>query len=71
VDRLGEVAGNRELWALLHGRADDEVGRAAWADDELRWGLFGVPETRVEALGDVAGRTSSSSAAGRVPQRPG
>jgi len=47
---------NREVWtannaAYSHGRA-----RANWAQAEITWGVWGVPEAQVRALPDVRGR---------------
>jgi SAM-dependent methyltransferase len=33
-----------------------EPGRRAWAREEIIWGVFGIPESEVLALPDVAGR---------------
>jgi hypothetical protein len=33
----------------------DEHALRAWAAEEITWGIFNVPETRVGVLGDVSG----------------
>jgi SAM-dependent methyltransferase len=33
----------------------DEAAARAWAQEEITWGMFGVPETDIGVLGDVAG----------------
>jgi SAM-dependent methyltransferase len=52
----GELAHNRELWDTLNRAFTDEEALARWSADEITWGLFGVPESEVGALGEVAGR---------------
>ena len=50
------VRANREAWDRY---ADEyvEPGRRSWASDEVRWGIWGIPETAVRLLpDDVAGR---------------
>ena len=49
------VARNVQSWTKAN--AEDTDGRAerAWARDGVTWGLWGIPETEVGALGDVAG----------------
>lgn len=49
-----QVARNREVW---DGYAVDyvEPGRRAWARDEPRWGIWGVPESELHLLPDVTG----------------
>ena len=51
-----ELAHNRELWDTLNRAFTDEDALARWSADEITWGLFGVPESEVGALGEVAGR---------------
>lgn len=43
------LAGNRALWDI---QAADyiEAGERNWATDEVRWGVFGVPETQLQLL---------------------
>ena len=49
------VARNREEWTRSNAEFTDEHAFRAWADDDITWGLFGVPEREVGVLGDVAG----------------
>ncbi len=48
------VRRNREAW---DGNAPDYVapGRRAWAMDDPRWGIWGVPESELHLLPDVTG----------------
>ena len=49
------VRHNRALWDR---QAADwvESGRRAWADDEMRWGIWQIPEREIGAVPPVAGR---------------
>jgi SAM-dependent methyltransferase len=46
---------NRAYW---DSQADEyaRAGRRNWATDEITWGIWGIPESEVGALPDVAGR---------------
>src|SRR5262245_53356755 len=49
---LDYLARNRaawELWAHEYAAA----GRAAWRDDELRWGIWALPEEELQLFGDL------------------
>ena len=52
ADRAAEVAWSRALWDVVSAEHAGHLGRERWAQDELRWGLFGIPESRLRALGD-------------------
>jgi SAM-dependent methyltransferase len=54
-DPDGDVAVNRALWTLINAEFTDQRARAAWAVEEINWGLFNIPERDVGALGEVAG----------------
>lgn len=47
-----ELALNREIWATVNEQFTDSAARDRWAADDITWGLFGVPERDVRALGD-------------------
>ena len=49
------VAVNRERWTVSNAEYTDASAPASWAKDAVEWGTFAVPESRVQALGDVAG----------------
>jgi SAM-dependent methyltransferase len=49
------VALNREVWTQSNAEFTDAQAFRVWADDEITWGIFNVPESRLGALGDVAG----------------
>jgi SAM-dependent methyltransferase len=46
---------NREFWTRLNAEYFDRSAEAAWAQEEITWGMFKVPESEVGVLGDVAG----------------
>jgi SAM-dependent methyltransferase len=45
------VAANREAWDR-YAHEYVEPGRRAWSTDEVRWGIWGIPETDVHLLPD-------------------
>ena len=51
----GHVERNRALWDRLSAEYV-EPGRRAWAQDEMDWGIWGLPERDVRALPPVRGR---------------
>jgi SAM-dependent methyltransferase len=53
---LGDDAAlNREVWTRSNAEFTDAQAFRAWTGDEITWGLFNVPESRLGVLGDVAG----------------
>lgn len=50
-----DAAINRELWRTVNGQYTDGQADGKWSSDEITWGIFDIPESQVEALGDVAG----------------
>jgi SAM-dependent methyltransferase len=49
------VAANVAQWTKSNAEYTDASARQAWAGDQLNWGVFGIPDARVGALGEVAG----------------
>jgi SAM-dependent methyltransferase len=49
------VSRNRDLWLLVNARFTDVDADARWAESEVRWGLFRVPEADLAVLDDVRG----------------
>jgi SAM-dependent methyltransferase len=49
LDYLGRNRAAWERWAHEYAAA----GRAAWRDEELRWGIWALPEEELQLLGDV------------------
>ena len=46
---------NRDDWTQKNTAYTDENASAMWAAEEITWGVFGVPESSLETLGEVAG----------------
>ena len=49
------VAQNVANWTQANAEHTGPHARDAWAKEEIDWGVFGVPESEVNALGDVSG----------------
>jgi SAM-dependent methyltransferase len=49
------VAENRDIWTESNRAYTDAEADRAWREDEITWGMFGVPESEVRVLGDVDG----------------
>jgi SAM-dependent methyltransferase len=49
------VARNVEVWTKANAEYTGPRAREAWASDALEWSVFGIPESDVGVLGDVAG----------------
>jgi ubiquinone/menaquinone biosynthesis C-methylase UbiE len=46
---------NIASWTKANAEYTDANARAAWAKDDVNWGVFGVPERELGALGEVSG----------------
>lgn len=47
---------NREKWTRANAEHTDAMAEKAWAEEEITWGVWGVPESSVRVLPEVAGR---------------
>jgi SAM-dependent methyltransferase len=47
---------NRELWTRTNAEYTDAAAAEAWAQPEISWGMWGVPERDLRLLADVAGK---------------
>ena len=47
---------NRAVWTKSNEEYTDSSAADAWAQEEITWGTFGVPEAELDVLGDVAGK---------------
>jgi SAM-dependent methyltransferase len=45
---------NRALWTRSNAEYTDGSAARKWAQEEITWGMFKVPESEVDVLGDVA-----------------
>jgi hypothetical protein len=46
---------NREDWTKANAEYTDARASAAWAEEEITWGVFNVREDDLGGLGDVDG----------------
>jgi SAM-dependent methyltransferase len=46
---------NVQYWTKVNAEHTDGDARRAWAQEGFDWGVWGIPESEVLALGDVAG----------------
>ncbi len=49
------VAGNVAIWTAKNEEYTGPRARAAWGKEEITHGVFGIPESQVNVLGDVDG----------------
>ena len=49
------VQQNVANWTRANAEYTDQSAAQAWAQDEITWGVFEIPESQVNALGDVSG----------------
>ena len=49
------VARNVAQWTKTNAEFTDSAAQRQWAREDISWGVFGVPEESVGAIGDVAG----------------
>jgi ubiquinone/menaquinone biosynthesis C-methylase UbiE len=54
-DWSDDAALNRESWTGINAKYTDGRAPQKWADEEVTWGLWGVPESGIGILGDLAG----------------
>ena len=47
---------NREVWTQENAEYTGPKAREAWAQEEIRWGVWQVPESELGVLGDVSGK---------------
>jgi SAM-dependent methyltransferase len=50
------VPRNVEVWTKANAEYTALRARDAWAQDEIDWGIFRIPEAQMNVLGDVEGR---------------
>ena len=46
---------NRESWTQANAEYTDARASAKWAEEEIAWGVFHIPEGELGSLGEVAG----------------
>jgi SAM-dependent methyltransferase len=50
------VAVNRDVWTKTNAEYTDARAQDAWAQEEISWGIYRVPESQLRVLPDVAGK---------------
>jgi len=55
MDWRSDAAKNRALWTETNREHTNDSAATNWALDEISWGIWGVDESDVNVLGDVAG----------------
>ena len=50
-----DAARNRDVWTRANAQYTDEEARRKWAADEITWGVWDLPESELQILGDVDG----------------
>ena len=50
-----DLARNVEIWTRAHADYTGSSARESWAQDDITWGIWGVPERDVGVLEDVDG----------------
>jgi SAM-dependent methyltransferase len=56
MSAAGDAAANRAAWTKVNAEYTDGRAAAAWATDEIEWGVWNLPESQVRALSDVNGK---------------
>src|SRR5436305_14483480 len=54
-DPRADAQKNAELWTQANREYTDANAETNWALDEISWGVWGVDESELNVLGDVAG----------------
>jgi hypothetical protein len=49
------VAINREGWTRSNEQYTDRQAHGAWAQQEITWGKWGIPERELKALPELTG----------------
>ncbi len=55
MDWRSDAAKNRALWTETEPRVHGRQRLDNWALDEICWGIWGIDESELNVLGDVAG----------------
>lgn len=55
MDWRSDAARNAALWAENNREYTDRNARGNWAPDEISWGIWGIDESELNVVGDVAG----------------
>jgi SAM-dependent methyltransferase len=50
-----DAAQNRALWTKINSDYTDEQAAEKWAETEVTWGIWGVPDSELRVMGDLNG----------------
>jgi SAM-dependent methyltransferase len=56
MDWRSSAERNAQLWAQYNAEYTDANADTNWALDEISWGIWGIDESELNVLGDVAGK---------------
>lgn len=48
-----DALANREAWTRFNAEYNDANASTTWAEEEISWGIFSVPESELGEIGDV------------------
>ncbi len=51
-----EAQRNRRVWTKANAEYTDRRAAEAWATPEIEWGMWGVPESELRAIGEISGK---------------
>jgi SAM-dependent methyltransferase len=54
-DYPGYVPQNVAVWTKINAEHTHKAARSSWANENIEWGIWGVPESELCILGDVEG----------------
>ena len=54
-ERPDYVEKNVANWTRANAEYTDKSAEGAWAQDDITWGVWSIPESQLDVLGDVAG----------------
>jgi ubiquinone/menaquinone biosynthesis C-methylase UbiE len=55
VSWADDAALNRALWTKINSEYTDEQAAAKWAETEVTWGIWAVPDAELGVMGDLRG----------------
>jgi SAM-dependent methyltransferase len=55
VSWADDAALNRALWTKINSEYTDEQAASKWAETDVTWGVWGVPDSELGVMGDLRG----------------
>lgn len=62
--RDADLSRNRALWAIVNQAHTDAAALDEWRAEQVRWGLYRIPDSRLQVLPPLAGRVVVELGAG-------